>query len=252
MRVLLRHELRGLWRTRRLLVVVAVLFVFGILGPLSIKYMPDILSQMPGVPEGLEGILPEPGIRLAVEEFVQNLSQFGVILAILVPMGAIVEEKGRSTAGMILSKPVSRASFLGAKGIAYALVFLIGTVLAGVCGFYYLGVLFDWLPPLGFLALVGLIFLYLMMFLSITMFTSTVCKSQLAAAGVSFGVLILLGLLGVLPSVSPYLPAAILQWGRALALGLGNHEAWGSLLVVVLIIVVAWLGSWMTFRRQEL
>ena len=114
---------------------------------------------MPGMPEGLEGILPEPGIELALDEFVQNLSQFGVILAILVPMGAIVEEKGRGTAGIILSKPVSRAYFLGAKGIAYASVFLIGIVLAGLSGFYYLGVLFEWLPPLNFLALVGLIFM---------------------------------------------------------------------------------------------
>ena len=252
MRFLLRKEMRELWRTRRFLIVGAVLFVFGLLGPLSVKYMPAILSQVPGVPEGLEGLLPEPDVVLAVDEFVQNLSQFGAILAILVPMGAVVGEKDRGTAAMVLSKPVSRASFLGAKGIAYAGVFLVGVILAGLGGYYYLGILFEWLSPLGFLALVGLITLYLLMFVVITIFTSTICQSQPAAAGVSFGLLILLSLLAIIPSVSPHLPASILQWGRALALGQAHDAPWSSVLITGALIVAAWLGAWLVLRRQEL
>jgi hypothetical protein len=141
---------------------------------------------------------------------------------------------------------------LVAKGIAHALVFLIGVLLAGLGGFYYLGLLFQWLPPLRFLSLVGLIFAYLMMYVSITIFASTICKSQLAAAGVSFGVLILLSLLGVLPSISSHLPSEILHWGRALALGQVHGGAWGSFLVLAIITTAAWLGSWLTLRQQEL
>jgi ABC-2 type transport system permease protein len=232
--------------------VTAILFVFGLLGPLSVKFMPVILSRVPGVPEGLEGILPEPDVGLAVDEFVQNLSQFGVILAILVPMGAIVGERRRGTGAMILSKPVSRGSFLGAKGIAYAIVFLVGVLMAGLGGYYYLGILFEWLSPMGFLALVGLIALYLMMFVAITVFASTIGKSQPAAAGISFGLLILLGVLGILPTISAYLPSSILQWGRALALGQVHEGAWVSLLVVGLIMLAAWLGAWILLRHQEI
>jgi ABC-2 type transport system permease protein len=252
MRILLGKELREMGRTRRFFVVVVVMFVFGLLGPLSVKYMPAILSQVPGVPEGLEGILPEPDVALAVDEFVQNLSQFGVIMAILVPMGAVVGEKSRGTAAMILSKPLSRAAFLGAKEIGYSLVFLVGVCLAGLGGYYYLGILFEWLSPLGFLALVGLIFLYLMMFVTITIFASTICQSQLAAAGVSFGVLIFLSVLGIIPSISVYLPSSILHWGRALALKQAYDARWGSLLITGMVIVLAWLGAWLVLRRQEL
>jgi len=252
MRVLFRKELRGLWRSKRFLIVAAVLFIFGLLGPLSVKYMPVLLSQVPGVPDGLEGILPDPDVVMAVDEFVQNLSQFGVILAILVPMAAVVGERDRGTAAMVLSKPVSRASFLGAKWLAYAVVFVAGVVLAGLGGYYYLGILFEWLSPLAYLALVGLITLYLLMFVTITLFSSTVCRSQPAAGGVSFGILILLGLLGIIPSISSYLPFAILQWGRTLALGQVHEAAWGSLLTTVAVMGVAWLGSWLILRNQEL
>lgn len=250
--MLLQKELREHWRTRRFLIVAAVLFVFGLFGPLTVKYMPVILSQVPGVPEGLAELMPDPDVNMAVDEYVQNLTQFGVILAILVPMGAVVSEKKSGTAAMILSKPVSRATFLGAKWMIHTLVFIAGVLLAGLGGYYYLGILFEWLEPTGFLVLNGLIVIYLIMFLSITLFASSIFPSQLAAAGFSFGILICLGGLGAIPSISPNLPASLMRWGRELALDQGGEAAWEALGVTLLIVVVAWFGSWLSFRVQEL
>jgi len=249
---LFTKEMREHWRTRRFLVVVAVMVVFACLGPLSIKYMPLIMTQVPGVPEGLSDIMPAPDVNMAVAEFLENLSLFGVILAILVPMGAVVGEKERNTAALILSKPVSRAAFLGAKIIAYSVVFLVGIVLAGLVGYYYLGILFEWLNPLGFLALSGLLMVYFMMYLAITLFTSTIARSQSAAAGISFGVLISLGLLGAIPSFAINLPASLMKWGRALALGLDSEPSWVALGVTITVIVVAWLGALLILRQQEI
>jgi ABC-2 type transport system permease protein len=200
----------------------------------------------------LDEIMPDPDVELAIDEFVQNCTQFGVILSILVPMGAVVNEKGRRTVAIILSKPVARISFLSAKWVAYSAIFLGSALLAGLGGYYYLGVLFEWLSPVGFLALVGLMAVYLLMFVLISIFASTVAKSQLGAAGLSFGVLIILGILSVLPALSSYLPASMLQWGRDLALGQEVSGAWESLVVTVLVMAVACLGSWIVFRGQEL
>ncbi|OGO15070.1 MAG: hypothetical protein A2Z14_05290 [Chloroflexi bacterium RBG_16_48_8] len=252
MKELLHKELRELWRTRKFLIVVATLFVFGLIGPLTVKYMPLILAKVPGVPEGLLGIMPEADVTMAVDEYVQNLSQFGVILAILVPMAAIVGEKTSGTAVMILSKPVSRAAFLGAKWILYAFVFIVGVLAAGLGGYYYIGVLFEWLGLLDFLALNALIAIYLVVFLSVTLFASSICPSQLAAAGLSFAVLIAFGLLGAVPSISTNLPASLLRWGRGLALGQGGEAAWEAFVMSGLIMVITWLASWMSFRMQEL
>ncbi|TET83960.1 MAG: hypothetical protein E3J37_04460 [Anaerolineales bacterium] len=252
MQTLLRKELREQWRTYRFLVVVAVLIVSGMIGPLSVKYLPLILAQMPGVPEGLMEVMPEPDVAMAVDEYVQNLSQLGVILAILIPMAAVVGEKTSGTAALILSKPVSRAVFLGAKLIAHGLIFFAGILLAGLGGYYYLGILFEWLTPVGFLALNGLLMTYLMMFLAITLFASTISRSQFAAAGISFGLLIFLSLLGAVPSLSPYLPTALMAWGRALVLRLDVEPAWGALGVTFAIIVSAFLGGLLVFRHQEI
>ncbi|NIM95511.1 MAG: ABC transporter permease subunit [Anaerolineales bacterium] len=252
MSVFIRKELKEQWRTYRFLVVSAVLIVMGLLGPLSVKYMPEILSQIPGVPEELTEVMPEPDVTMAVAEYTENLTLFGLILAILVPMGAVIGEKMKGTATMVLSKPVSRASFLGAKFITYAGVFLVGITLASLTSYYYLGILFEWLAPLGFMALSGLLLIYLTTFVALTLLASTISRSQFAAAGISFGILILLGLLSSIPTLSRYLPSSLIAWGRGLALGIDVGPVWGALVVSVVLIAAAWLGAWLIFRKQEL
>lgn len=252
MQTLFRKELREQWRTYRILVVAAVMSLFGLLGPLTVKYLPFIMAQMPGVPEGLAEVMPEPDVAMAVDEYVQNLVGFGVILAILIPMAAIVGEKTSGTAAMILSKPVSRAVFLGSKFITYGLIFFTGILLAGLSGYYYLGILFEWIKPAGFIALNGLMMIYLMMYLAITLFASTVSRSQFAAAGISFSLLVFLSLLGTIPSLSPHLPASLIDWGYALTLGLDAKPAWAALAVTLAVIALAWFAAWLILLRQEL
>ena len=252
MATLLWKEITEQWRSYRLVVVAAVLAAFGILGPLSAKYLPLMLAQMPGVPQGLADVLPEPDAAMAMSEYLDNLTQFGVILAILIPMAAVVGEKAGGTAEVTLSKPVSRAAFLGAKLLAHGLTIGVGVLFAAIGGFYYTGILFTW-PPVGtFVAANVLVLVYLLLFVSLTLLASTLARSQLAAAGMSFGMLLAVGLLGAIPSLGRWLPGAVLGWARGLVMGAPVEPGWGALAVCVGLIAVAILTAWAIFRKQEL
>ena len=50
--IVLRKELTEQWRTRRLLIVAAVLIVFGLGSPLLAKVTPEILRSVPTCPPG--------------------------------------------------------------------------------------------------------------------------------------------------------------------------------------------------------
>ena len=252
MRTLLWKELTEQWRSYRLLITVAVLTAFGILGPVSAKSLPVMLANMADVPEGLAEIMPEPDVSMAVTEYAGNLVQFGVILAILVPMAAVVAERVSGTAEITLSKPVSRGAFLLAKFLAYALTFTVGLAVAGLAGYYYTGVLFGWVPAVGFLAANGLILVYLLVLVALTLLASTLARTQLAAAGMAVAALALLGILGTLPPVGKLLPAALLGWANALALGLPAEPAWGALAVSGALGGGALLVAWLVFRQQEI
>jgi ABC-2 type transport system permease protein len=252
MRTLLWKELTEQWRSSRLLITVAVLGASGILGPLSAKYLPVVLAHMADVPEGLAEIMPEPDAGMAVMEYADNVVQLGVVLAILLPMAAVVAEKAAGTAEITLSKPVSRAAFLLAKFVGCALSFTVGLSVAALAGYYYTGVLFRWLPIASFMAANALILLYLLVIVGFTLLASTVARSQLAAAGMAVGVLVLLGLLGGLPPLRGWLPAAMLDWARGLALSLPTDPGWRALAVSVTLVTASLLAAWLVFRRQEL
>jgi len=251
-RTLLWKEWLEQRRSYRLLAAVIVLAIAGILGPLTAKYLPQMLASMADIPAGLEAILPAADISMAVGEYSDNVVQFGVLLALLLPMAAIVGEKTQGTAALTLSKPVSRLSFIAAKVIAQGLTLLLAVLTAALIGYLYIGVLFGWLDPTAFAAANALYWVYLIVLLSLTVLASALARSTVASAGMAFGALIVLGILGSVPALSPYLPSALMAWGRALALGLPAAPAWAALAGSLGLSVAALATAWRSLLRQEL
>ena len=106
---LLRKELLEQWRTRRLLVVTVVFVALGIGSPFLARYTPELIQALGGVPFEIE--FPEPTTLDAIDQFLKNLGQVGILSAILLAMGSVATEKERGTAALLLSKPASRAAY---------------------------------------------------------------------------------------------------------------------------------------------
>jgi ABC-2 type transport system permease protein len=252
MGTLLRKELREQWRSYRLLIVAAVLAATGILGPLTARYMNELMSSIPGAPAGLEAVLPPPTVGLAISELTDNVAQFGLLLALLIPMAAVVSEKTNGTAALTLCKPVSRAAFLAAKFLALLVTLALGVVLAIGAGYAYTGMLFEWLPFEGFALLGAAMLIYLLTYASLTLLASTLMPSQLAAAGLAFGLALLLGILGTIPAVGALLPSALLAWGRAVAGGASVDLPWKPLVTAGILMLGLLALEWGALRRQEI
>jgi len=120
----LRKELRFQWRTRRILIVLAVFLVFGMLSPIIAKFTPQLISSLEEAAAFAE-LIPEPSVIDAINQYMSNLTQFGFILVILLGMTAVAGEKEKGTAAMVLSKPVPRWIFVTAKFVAQGLVYLL-------------------------------------------------------------------------------------------------------------------------------
>src|SRR5512133_359366 len=116
-------------RTRKFLIALVVLVLFGMTSPLMAKMTPQLMTLVPGG-EAYVGLIPDPTINDAVAQYIKNITQFGVLLALVFSMGAMAVEKDQGTAAMILSKPMPRGSFLLAKFASLALTFIIAVVIA--------------------------------------------------------------------------------------------------------------------------
>jgi ABC-2 type transport system permease protein len=245
----LRKELVEQWRTRRLVVVAVVFLFFGFLSPLGAKLLPDLLEGL-GDSGGVVFEIPPPTAQDALLQYVKNMSQFGVLLAVLLAMGAVAREKERGTAAMVLSKPVSRADFLLGKFVALTLVFSLCLALAGLACYYYTVVLFEGTGEARFVEMNLLLGLFIEFYLAVTLLGSTVARSQVVAGGLGLGAVFVVAILGVLPRFGDYMPTALLDWAQALMAGTGE-PAWGAVVVSLGVIVVCLGAALVVFERQE-
>ena len=248
--VALRKEIMEQWRSYRLLIAVVVLVVFGLLSPLTARYTPELLKLLPNG-EDIANLVPAPTAMDAVGQYLKNASQFGVILALLMTMGAVALEKDKGTAAVMLVKPMPRGTFLTAKFVALALTFGVGTALAGAACYYYILLLFEALDIPRWLALNGLVLLFVLVYVALTLFCSTVTKSQVAAGGLAFGLMLVLAIPGALPKIGEYLPGQLITWSAKLMAG-STEAYWPALWVSMGLIVGALVGAWLVFRHQEL
>ena len=249
---LLRKELLEQWRTRRLLVVAVVFLAFGIMSPLLAYFTPEILKAVgTGVP-GATIELPPPTTADAVAQLAKNVGQVGVLVAILLAMGAVAAEKDRGTAAFLLTLPAGRGAFLLAKLIAIGITLLVGIVLAGAADWFYTTVLFEQLAVPGFIALVLLLWLQMLAFAAVTFLASTVAGSQLVAGGVGFVAFVLVAIVSALPVIGDWTPLALSSTAMDVALGREPTALVQPVVASIAIVAACAIGAWLSFRRQEL
>ena len=247
---LLRKELLEQWRTMRLPIVAAVFLLVGLASPLLARFTPEILKAVGG--DQFSIVLPTPTAADAWAQLAKNLGQFGALVAVLLAMGSVATEKERGTAALILTKPAARDAFLLAKMVAIATTLGISTAIAGAGAWLYTLVLFEPLPVAGFVAAMLLQWLALVAYAAVTFLGSTLTRSALAAAGLGVAAFIVLGILGIIPAIGPYLPTGLGDPARALALGLPGVDALGPAVASIVLVAALFAAAALAFRRQEL
>ena len=249
---LLRKELLEQWRTRRLVIVGIVFLLFGLGSPLIAKYTPEILRSVGTGMPGASITLPPATTADAVAQLAKNVGQLGVLIAILLSMGAVASEKERGTAAFLLTMPASRGAFLLAKLVAIATTLLVAMALATGGAWIYTAALFEVLPIPGTIAMGLVLWLELFAFASITFLASTAFASQLAAGGVGFVALVVLSILAAIPVVGEWSPMSASSIAMDLGLGTGPTAWIPAIAGCLLCIVVPAAAAWAVFRRQEL
>jgi ABC-2 type transport system permease protein len=252
-RVLLIKELREQLRTNRLIAVAAVFVLFGVLGPLTDRYMKELFDAVGSQGGGMTFQVPAPSLAGAAAQILKNLSQFGIICALLLGMGSVAWEKERGTAGMILTKPASRAAFLAAKVVAISLTLGFAVALGTGLAYLYTWLLYPSVFPLGgYVAMALLMWWMCVAFAAITVLGSTVTRSAVAAAGIGLLAMLAFGIVGALPVVGDYSLSSLGKPALDLMLGRDPGSWLGPVLFNVALVPAVFLATWLSFRRQEL
>lgn len=204
---LVAKENRHWWKTSQwwTQILIWAAIVNGMLAMLML-----IVPQMDAEAEAIA--LPE-----ALEIFFVFVALAPAVGVVLIGQEAIVEEKQMGTAAWVLSKPVSRSAFILSKFIADALGVLVTMVLAqGLIAYLILYLATgEFLPPMGFIAALALVYLVLLFYLTLTLLLGTLFDSRGPVIGIPmglvFGYQLILGM-------APWL-ANVLPWNLTMTVG---------------------------------
>lgn len=256
MLLLMRKDLLQGWRTFRLPALVLTAVFFGLLEPLTARYMPELLSLLAQELPGLAEIIPPMGPPEALASYLGDLTQIGALVLIIIAMGSIALERERGIAAWVLTRPVSRTAYLWSKYLSQAAGLAVALLCGGVLAVAYTGTLFGSVPAAGAAWAIFFTGIFLLLVLAVTVAASAFLRSQLAAGGVGLAFLFLIWLPELLFGgfeIVRYFPHVLS--GRAAGLLAGTLE-W-SYFVPAALVTIALSGgivalSALSFRRAEL
>jgi ABC-2 type transport system permease protein len=200
-----RLEWLRLVRTRRLVALGAVYAFFGLVGPLTARYLAEIIDRFGG--SEMQVTVPDPTPVDGITQFAANASQIGLLVVVVVAAGALAVDAVPEMAIFLRTRVGSGARLLAPRLVvtagAAAAALLVGTGLAWYETSALLGS-----PPVGGL-LVGTLYgiLYLAFAVALTAAAATVFRSVLATGLATLLVLLVLPILGVVEAVGRWLPS---------------------------------------------
>jgi len=253
MKVLIFKEFRSNWRSFRYPAFLLVILFFALLDPPMIAHMDEIIGYFAA---GMELNFPDPTPADAFASYLSDASQIGLMVLIFVLMGSVAKEKETGVAGWMLSKPVSRWQFLGAKYLVHCLVIILGILACSALAYLYTMSLLGTIPidqaALGALALIS----FALLITSITFFFSTVLKSPLQAGGAAIVIFFISGILNMLvanSAAADFYPNTLLANILPLINGTaGLPDILGPLAVTLALSLLLFVLSGLIFRKIEL
>lgn len=242
-----RLEILRLFRTHRLWILLAVFASFGALGPLTARFLPEIVAAVGG---GVEIAVPPPSPELAMAQYLGNALQIGILAVAFVAAAALAFDSKPEMAVFLRTRATIRQILTPryvVNMIAAVLSFAVGTAIA------YVGAsLLIAAPRLGGTLVASLLLaVYLAFVVALTGFSASLVRSVPGAALISIGALILLGIVGLIPQAEPWLPSNLVGSFDNLIAG-GEFEYWRSLLSTIVLLIGAVASSFALMGHREM
>ncbi|MCF7927163.1 MAG: ABC transporter permease [Candidatus Izimaplasma sp.] len=250
----LKNEFLYLLRTKKFIIFFVLFAVFGMISPLTAKYLPEILASLLGNSDIVIDF-PEPDIYYGYIQFLSDLNEIVLFVIIFVGISVFIRDKTKGIYPLIFSKPIKRETYLLGKILSYAILLLMALVIGFIFFDIYILILFKDLLFLTSLQMMMLYFLYVIWILSFTLLFSVISKSYLTAALMTFGTYILFVILDIFNefSIFKYLPNTLNKHISGIIYSTSDTtNLWITILITVGMILIFIYLSIVQFNKQDI
>lgn len=187
---LMKKEMLQFWRNKQIIWVPLVMAILAVMDPITYYFLPEILELSGGLPEGAVFEIPELTANDSFLLGVESLNFMGVMLLLLISMGAIAAERKSGVAEMMYTKPIHPFSYMMSKWLALLIVAAVALFTALAFNWYYTNVLYGELEFFVMIKTFGFYMVWLMFIVAVAIFFNAFLSKPglvfASAAGVIF------------------------------------------------------------------
>jgi ABC-2 type transport system permease protein len=236
-----RLEWMRLTRTKRWIALAGVYLFFGLLGPLTARYLGEILDLAGGDLEGATIQLPPPVPADGMAQYVGNALQIGTLVAVVVAAGALAFD-AIPEMGIFLRTRVSDVRTLLTPRFVVTIVAVVGSfVLGSLAAWYETWALIGALDVGDVLAGLLLSSLFLVFVVALVAAVAGRATSVLGTVMVSIVVLLVMPIFGIADAIGRWLPSHLSGALAAIPAGTESFADYLPATAVTLVATVALL-----------
>jgi ABC-2 type transport system permease protein len=202
-----RLEWLRLIRSPRAIALAGVYLFFGLLGPVTARYLQDIVNH---AQSGIQIVVAHPTPKDGIANYISQAGQTGLVIVVVIAASAFTFDARRGLSTFFRTRADGMwqliAPRFGVNAAAAAAAYTLGTLAA-----WYETALLLGQPP-AWAMLAGLLCgsVYLVFAVSVCTAAASVARSTLGAVGLTLGVLLGLPLLGLAGPLHSWLPSTLL------------------------------------------
>lgn len=243
-----RVELLRLWRTGRIWIIVGVYVLFGVIGPLGARYLPEILERLGG---GMEVVVPEPTALDGMGQFASNAGQLGLLAVLAVAAAALAFDTRPEWSAFLRTRTGSVRALIVPRVVASAAAATVGLAIGSVVAAVLTGIL---IAPVALGDLVGGVLfgaLYLLFAVAVVAVAASIARQTTSVVLLAATALLVLPILQLLPPVEDWVPSRLLGGTTALMAGASPGDLLPAVLVTVVLVPVLLLVAERRLERRE-
>jgi ABC-2 type transport system permease protein len=243
-----RVEWWRLARTRRLVALLAVFVFFGFTGPLSSRYLGQLVSG--ANQQGITITVPPPVPADGISEYVGNALLIGLIVAVVIAAYACAIDANPALAAFYRSRTRSFRRLILPR-VAVTAGAVIASYLTGLLVAWYETATLIGAPDPSAMLFTGLWgSAYLLVAVSVTAAAAALARGTLTTVGITLVVLTLFPLAGAVPALSRWVPSALIGAPEALLRHTAADHYQRALAVAVILCVAALALTAVRARRR--
>ena len=226
-------ELLRLLRTGRIWIIVGVYVLFGVLGPVGARYLPEILERFGG---GVEVVVPEPTALDGMGQFASNAGQLGLLAVLAVAAAALTFDARPEWSAFLRTRTDRVRRLVVPRVVASTAAATIGLAAGSAVAAVLTGVLIA--PVAVGDLLLGVAFgaAYMAFAVAVVAVAASVATQTMGVVLLAVGALIVLPVLQLVPPIEDWVPSRLLGATTALMAGAPVTDLLPALAVTIALV----------------